>query len=165
MAYKTSNRRLNHESSRNDILTNVVDKVKSGEISKEELTAHASTLVSVMSPYLAQGYLLTSCSIAGGETVSTFLTATTYYLCQNPQPYQKLRGEIRARYQSYDQIDAATALQLPYLQAVIQEGLRIFPPGSQGFPRTSPGVLIDDNFIPAGVSPLFQSSVDYLPIC
>ena len=105
-----------------------------------------------MSPHEAQGYLLTSYSIAGGETVSTFLTATTYYLCQNPQPYQKLREEIRAHYQSYDQIDAATALQLPYLQAVIQEGLRIFPPGSQGFPRTSPGVVIDDNLIPAGVS-------------
>ena len=45
MAYKTSNRRLNHESSRTDILTNIVDKVKTGEVSKEELTAHASTLV------------------------------------------------------------------------------------------------------------------------
>ena len=105
-----------------------------------------------MSPLKAQGYLLTSCSIAGGETVSTFLTATTYYLCRNPQPYQKLREEIRGQYQSYDQIDAATALQLPYLQAVIQEGLRIFPPGSQGFPRIPPGVVIDENFIPAGVS-------------
>ena len=91
-------------------------------------------------------------SIAGGETVSTFLAATTYYLCKTPIAYQKLQNEIRGRYQSYQDIDAASALQLPYLQAVIQEGLRIFPPGSQGFPRTSPGVMIDNHWIPAGVS-------------
>lgn len=42
---KVLDRRLNNESSRNDILSNVVGKVKSGEVSKEELTAHASTLV------------------------------------------------------------------------------------------------------------------------
>lgn len=93
-------------------------------------------------------------SIAGGETIATFLTATTYYLCKNPLPYRKLRDEIRARYVSYDDIDAASALQLTYLQAVVQEGLRIFPPGSQGFPRISPGVVIDEHFIPAGVSGL-----------
>ncbi len=41
---------------------------------------------------------------------------------------------------------------------MIHEGLRIFPPGSQGFPRTSPGLSIDDYWIPEGVSdmqPLF----------
>nr|ANM86459.1 putative cytochrome p450 [Cladonia uncialis subsp. uncialis] len=136
-------RRLQSVSPRKDILTNVVDKVKGGEVSQEELTAHASTLV-----------------IAGGETISTFLAATTFYLCKTPSAYHKLQNEIRNRYQSYQDIDAASALQLPYLQAVIQEGLRIFPPGSQGFPRTSPGVMIDNYWIPAGVSiidPLISS--------
>ncbi len=63
-----------------------------------------------------------------------------------------MMSEIRARYNSYEDIDATSALQLPYLQAVIQEALRIHPSGAQGFPRTSPGILIDGHYVPAGVS-------------
>ena len=90
-------------------------------------------------------------SVAGGETVATFLTAATYYLCKTPDTLQKLQAEIRGRFQSFDEINASSALQLPYLQAVISEGLRIYPPGSQGFPRTSPGASVDDIWVPAGV--------------
>jgi cytochrome P450 len=90
-------------------------------------------------------------SIAGGETVNTFLAAVTYYLLTNPDTYHKLRHEIRSRYNSYDEIDATSAQQLPYMQAVVSEGLRIYPPGSQGFPRISPGAVIDGVYIPAGV--------------
>ncbi|KAI4217467.1 MAG: hypothetical protein LQ351_000062 [Letrouitia transgressa] len=125
--------RLAHPSERKDFLSNIIDKVEAGEVSHEELTAHTSTLV-----------------IAGGETVSTFLPAVTYYLLTNPEPYRKLREEIRSTYTSLDQIDASSAQRLPYLQAVIQEGLRIYPPGSQGFPRISPGMMVDDHFVPEG---------------
>ncbi|KAL8893363.1 MAG: hypothetical protein Q9192_005343 [Flavoplaca navasiana] len=129
--------RLESESSRKDFLTNLVGKVKSGEIPLEEMTAHVSTLV-----------------IAGGETVSTFLAATTYYLLKDPHKssYLRLRDEIRDCYGAESEIDAQTAQQLPYLQAVIQEGLRIYPPGSQGFPRLSQGQTIDGRFVPKGVS-------------
>lgn len=90
-------------------------------------------------------------SIAGGETVSTFLAATTYHLLKNPKVYDKLKKEIRERYRSYDEIDASSALQLQYLQATISEGLRIYPPGSQGFPRISLGATIDGHWVPKGV--------------
>ncbi|ORY66220.1 putative cytochrome P450, partial [Pseudomassariella vexata] len=126
-------RRIKSESSRHDFLTNIAEKVKAGEVSQEEMTAHASTLV-----------------IAGGETVATFLAATTYFLLKNPDAYRKLRDEIRTRYDSLDQITAMTAQRLPYLQAVISEGLRIYPPGSQGFPRVCPGDMIDGHWVPKG---------------
>lgn len=90
-------------------------------------------------------------SVAGGETISSFLAATTYYLCTTPETLRKLQQEIRDRYKAAVDVDATSALQLPYLQAVVQEGLRIFPPGSQGFPRISPGVQIDGRWIPSGV--------------
>ncbi|KAL8724112.1 MAG: hypothetical protein Q9166_008124 [cf. Caloplaca sp. 2 TL-2023] len=125
--------RLSHKTERKDFLSNIIDKVEAGEVSHEELTAHTSTLV-----------------IAGGETVSTFLPAVTYYLLTNPEPYRKLREEIRNSYTSLDEINAASALRLPYLQAVIAEGLRIYPPGSQGFPRISPGMMVDEHFVPEG---------------
>ncbi|KAI0538755.1 cytochrome protein [Xylaria digitata] len=126
-------KRLSAENTRHDFLTNMVSKVKSGEVSREEMTAHASTLI-----------------IAGGETTAHTLSSIVFYVLKTPGCVEKLVGEIRARYKSYEEIDATSALQLPYLQAVIQEALRVHPSGAQGFPRTSPGVLIDGHYVPAG---------------
>ena len=92
--------------------------------------------------------------IAGGETVATFLAATTFHLLRNVAVYRKLQAEIRGRFKTYTEITNSTAQTLPYLQAVISEGLRIYPPGSQGFPRISPGAAIDGVWVPAGVSSL-----------
>ncbi|KAI3199307.1 hypothetical protein CBS147311_6036 [Penicillium roqueforti] len=64
-------RRLESQSSRKDFLTNLVDKVKNGEVGKEEMTAHASTLI-----------------IAGGEKPAT---ASTTYLISTP----RLRSSYR----------------------------------------------------------------------
>ena len=91
-------------------------------------------------------------SIAGGETVATFLAAVTFYLCKDPRVLKNLQVEIRNAYESVQSIDATSAQKLPYLQAIIKEALRIYPPGSQGFPRTSPGAFVDDYWIPRGVS-------------
>ena len=93
-------------------------------------------------------------SLAGGETTATCLAAATYYLLKTPATLEKLKTEIRGYYKSYGDITAASAMQLPYLQAVINEALRIHPPGSQGFPRLSPGCEIDGFWVPKGVSTL-----------
>ncbi|KAH8432071.1 cytochrome P450 [Aspergillus melleus] len=129
-------RRLEAKSPRADFMSHLIKKVEDGEMELEELSAHASTLV-----------------IAGGETVATFLAATTYHLLSNTSVYHKLRSEIRNRYRFASDINATSALQLPYLQAVISEGLRIYPPGSQGFPRNTPaeGVVVDGMHIPGNV--------------
>src|SRR4051812_3989463 len=92
-------------------------------------------------------------SIAGGETTATSLAATLYYVLKTPDVLAKLTDTIRARYKTYEEIDATTALQLPYLQAVIKEALRMHPSGAHGFPRISPGATVDGHWVPAGVSP------------
>ena len=92
-----------------------------------------------------------ACRIAGGETVSTFLAGTTFFLLKHPPTLQMLVDEIRGRFNSYEEIDAQIAQRLPCLQAVINEGLRMYPPGSQGFPRVSAGFELHGIFIPAGV--------------
>jgi cytochrome P450 len=89
--------------------------------------------------------------IAGGETVATELSGITFYLLKTPKAYQKLRDELRTTFTSYSDITCAAALRLPYLQAVIEEGLRIYPSGALGFPRKSPGMHIDGHWIPQGV--------------
>jgi Cytochrome P450 len=103
---------------------------------------------------MSPNFLIPRNRIAGGETVATFLAATTFYLLRNDAVYQKLKAEIRGQFNTYAEITCATAQSLPYLQAVISEGLRIYPPGSQGFPRVSPGVSIDGTWVPAGVGRL-----------
>ncbi|KAF2677436.1 cytochrome P450 [Lentithecium fluviatile CBS 122367] len=127
------NRRLAAKSPRKDFMTSLISKVSTGDIEKEEMTAHASTLV-----------------IAGGETTSTFLGAVTYYLLTTPEAYHRLKREIRDTFPTYEAINASAAQKLPYLQAVIAEGLRMYPPGSQGFPRVSAGVEIDGYWVPPG---------------
>ncbi|KAJ6092284.1 cytochrome P450 [Penicillium canescens] len=126
-------KRLAKKVNRKDFLSTIVEHYEEGTVTKEEMTAHVSTL-----------------TIAGGETVSTFLAATTYYLLQNPDCYKRLQSEIVNRFTSYGEINATAARQLPYMQAVISEGLRIYPPGSQGFPRLSPGMQVGDYYVPAG---------------
>jgi cytochrome P450 len=89
-------------------------------------------------------------SIAGGETTGTCLGAAVYYLLKTPRALDRLTAEIRGRWASYQDIDAASAQKLPYLAAVLQESLRIYPPGSLGFPRLSPGCEIDGLWVPRG---------------
>ncbi|KAL2833626.1 cytochrome P450 [Aspergillus pseudoustus] len=126
-------KRLNTPSTRPDFLSTLIDKVKSGEINQEEMTAHASTLI-----------------IAGGETVATTLAGATYHLLRTPSAYEQLKQEVRGRYKSYEEIDGQSALQMPYLQAVINEALRMHPSGAQGFPRLSPGTTISGHWVPKG---------------
>ncbi|GJC85380.1 trichothecene C-15 hydroxylase [Colletotrichum liriopes] len=130
---RTAGRRLKTQESRNDFVSLLVDKVRAGEVSKEEMTAHVSTL-----------------TIAGGETVATTLSSITFFLAQNPEKFERLTKEIRAAFKSYKEINAVKAQQLPYLQAVINEGLRLFPPASNGASRVSPGFSLHGKYIPEG---------------
>lgn len=91
-------------------------------------------------------------SIAGGETTATSLAAALYYVLKSPDVLSRLAAEIRTRYGTYGEIDAASVLQLSYLQAVLNEALRIHPSGAHGFPRISPGAVVDGHWVPAGVS-------------
>ncbi|KAI0191318.1 cytochrome protein [Astrocystis sublimbata] len=126
-------RRLERDLDQQDFVSTAVSKVRKGEISEGQLVAHASTLV-----------------MAGGETTSTAMAAVTYYLLKSPSSYKKLNEEIRERYRNFDEIDIISTGQLPYLQAVLKEGMRMYVPGPQGLPRTSPGMTVDDHFVPAG---------------
>ncbi|PKX94106.1 cytochrome P450 [Aspergillus novofumigatus IBT 16806] len=123
----------NSQYSRNQVEKCLASKASRKEFKKEEMAAHVSTF-----------------AIAGGETVSTFLAGTTCFLLQHPDKLDRLVSEIRGAFQSYDEIKAQAAQQLPYLQAVINEGLRLCPPGSQGSPRISPGFELHGRYIPEG---------------
>lgn len=79
---------------------------------------------------------------AGTETTAWCLTVITFYLLQSPEQLKRLRKELL-------EANATTSTQLeklPYLTAIIQEGLRLSYGVSTRLPRVSPNVelLLND---------------------
>ncbi|KAM7188689.1 Cytochrome P450 [Rhypophila sp. PSN 637] len=124
-----------HDASRKDFMTRILDKRDVEKVSDLQLAAYASDFV-----------------LGGSETTATTLSCIVYYLLKKPDIMAKLKREIRTRYQSYGAMDSASVIQLPYLKAVILEGMRIFPPVPFALPRIVPegGDEIDGCLLPAG---------------
>lgn len=95
----------------------------------------------------------------GAETTSTCLSGTLYHLCKTPRVMAKLREEVRGRFASAEEITLKATAEMPYLKAVIDEGLRMFPVASYIAPRVIPagGHVVDGQLIPAGVSDISPS--------
>ncbi|KLJ12596.1 hypothetical protein EMPG_12382 [Blastomyces silverae] len=90
----------------------------------------------------------------GSETSATQLRALTFLLFKNPEKMGKLIAEIRSAYTSSDQITYDSLLERTYLNACIEEGLRYYPPCSNGLPRIVPksGTTICGEFVPGGTN-------------
>ena len=73
----------------------------------------------------AIGFLL-----AGSDTTSMTLSLTCHYLATNPEIQEKLMGEIDAVWVDEHQMPSYdTVRELPYLDMVIAETLRLHPVG------------------------------------
>lgn len=93
--------------------------------------------------------------MAGAVTTATFLAGVTYYLAQNKRALSRLQTELRSKFHSLDEIVSRDLLKCEYLTAVVEEGLRIYPPAGAGhLSRIVPqgGAEIDGVFVPEGVS-------------
>ena len=80
--------------------------------------------------------------LAGSDTSATSIRATMLYLMSHPRIYRKLQAEIDAAVKagktSSPVIKASEAAELPYLQAVIKEGMRIWPAVTGMLPKVVP---------------------------
>ena len=100
--------------------------------------------------------------VAGSETTATLLSGATYQLLSNPVVLEKLQAEIRHAFQSEGEITPISVRspgKLPYMEAVLTESLRMYPPLPASLPRMtgSMGNVIDGRFVPANVT---ASSID-----
>ena len=88
--------------------------------------------------------------IAGSETTATLLSGATYFLLKNPRVLEKLKTEVRSHFQSIEEINIVSSGQLPYLHAVLEEALRLYPPVPSRLPRrTGSNVeIIDGHVVP-----------------
>jgi cytochrome P450 len=98
--------------------------------------------------------LLMSMIAAASDTSANVLTATMFYLMKNPRTLSKLQEELDAGNVSRPIPAISQVNKLPYLHAVIREGLRLFPVLSHPIERLVPagGIDIAGTFLPQGTS-------------
>ena len=107
--------------------------------------------------------------IAGSETTATLLSGATFLLLKNPSCLAKAVNEVRKSFVHASDITfASVTAQLPYLNACLEESLRLYPPVPTALPRrtSSEGDIINGQFVPPDVSKKFKSAkenADNLP--
>ncbi|KAJ0414321.1 cytochrome P450, partial [Aspergillus carlsbadensis] len=117
---------------RRDFVHYMRSAVEAGTITSEELEMQSSILI-----------------LAGSETTSIALTYATYYLLTHPEALARLRAELAEHFKNEEDITILSVNQLAFLQAVLQEAMRLRPPITNGFPRQTPpqGAVIDGKFV------------------
>lgn len=114
-------RRLKGEKTTPDFMSYVLDPRNEERMSLQEIETTFNILI-----------------IAGSETTASALAGTTGYLLSNPLCLATLIQEIRSNVVQENDINLASLGKLPYLSAVIEEGLRMAPPVPSGLPRVTP---------------------------
>ncbi|KAF2998747.1 hypothetical protein E8E14_003388 [Neopestalotiopsis sp. 37M] len=92
---------------------------------------------------------------AGGETTATAIRATLLYLITSPLVYRKLQAEIdnaAERQLISSPITESEVRSMSYLQAVVKESLRIFPPVAMTPKMSASEETLCGVKIPAGTS-------------
>ncbi|KAF4976231.1 hypothetical protein FZEAL_7069 [Fusarium zealandicum] len=143
-------KRLSMVTERPDFMDSMMRKdTRGGEITLDELAANAAILI-----------------MAGSETTATILSAVVFCLATHPDVLAKLTNEVRSAFATEDEIDLLGVGKLPYLLAVLDEGLRIFPPVPSGSPRriAPGGDVILGQYVPGGtVAEIYHWAVYHNP--
>ncbi|KAL9122683.1 MAG: hypothetical protein Q9187_000769 [Circinaria calcarea] len=127
--------RLSDQTERRDFITPIIKANDEKGMTYSELESSINLLVT-----------------AGSETLATFFSGAIYHLSQNPQVMKKLREEVQKAFKDAKDITMALTRDLPYLNAVIEESLRIYPPAALSLSRIVPhgGASICGQNIPEG---------------
>ena len=143
-ALEKIHRRMNLATQRDDFMTPLLEDNQ--EFEKMSLPEIESTMALLL--------------VAGSETTGTTLCGITSYLVQNPIELQKLEKEVRGTFDDESKITFRATQDLPFLNAVIHEGLRLCNPVAGGAPRIVPegGETVSGIFLPGGVSSSFCSN-------
>lgn len=97
-----------------------------------------------------------SIAIAGSDGTATALTASIYFLLTHQDVYLQLTDAIRHEFHSEANITSPSlsASQIPLLDAVLHEAMRVYPPVAVTLPRVVPhgGEMMDGLYVPAGTT-------------
>ena len=90
--------------------------------------------------------------VAGSESVTTVLVGAIHWLVRTPDVLQNLVREVRTAYPREEDITGTSLSKLRYLNAVIQEAMRLCPTIPDGMRRQIPtgGAPVAGHFLPEG---------------
>ncbi|KAF2827792.1 monooxygenase [Ophiobolus disseminans] len=136
-AMETVSRRITNGSEHRDFLHYILRANDDKGMSPQEIHVNAFSL-----------------SIAGSESTATALSGILFLILSHPPVYMRLVSEIRAAHASEEDVTLASTHGLTYMDAVINEALRIYPPVAITLPRIVPygGAEIAGAFVPAGTT-------------
>ncbi|ROV96136.1 hypothetical protein VSDG_05106 [Cytospora chrysosperma] len=130
-------KRIAQETDRHDFMHFFLTQAKKKQLPMKTIEAQATVVI-----------------LAGSETASVAETAAVYFMLKHPHIYQKLRADVRTAFDRVENISLQNVLsKLPYLDAVVQETLRIHAPLANGFTRIVPdknGAYICGKRVPQG---------------
>jgi len=135
------NARLEKPSDRVDLLARLMEgrDENGNKLGREELTAEALTQL-----------------IAGSDTTSNTSCAILYHCLKHPEVVRKLEEELDKALPDPDAVpEFAQIKDLPYLDAVIKETMRIHSTSSLGLPRLippGPGFTLQGHYFPPGTA-------------
>jgi cytochrome P450 len=131
-------RRMNWEMERPDIMSHVI---------QQQSVEKSLSIGEIEATFM----ILTT---AGSETSATTLTGAIHYLTRCPEKLAILTTELSQTFQSRNQITLDILQNLPYINAVLQEALRLCPPLPWILPRRVPigGGSVCGIQLPGGVS-------------
>ncbi|KIM95590.1 hypothetical protein OIDMADRAFT_133798 [Oidiodendron maius Zn] len=122
-------RRLKKQTDRPDFMTYILRHNDERGMSLPEIESNASFLI-----------------MAGSETTATALSGVTYLLLRNPEHLTALVHEIRSRFPLDEAMDISALADCKYLNACLQESLRMYPPVPIGLRR----LVVAENAMVAG---------------
>ncbi|KAL0939222.1 trichothecene c-15 hydroxylase [Colletotrichum truncatum] len=130
-------RRIQLGTPRPDFAESMLKKKGDESLTKDELYENSNVLI-----------------VAGSETTATALSGATYLLTTNPEALEKLTAEVRGAFASESDIDILSTAKLGYLQAVLEETLRRYPPVPSALPRITPpgGAEVCGKWIPGNTT-------------
>ncbi|PLB51299.1 cytochrome P450 [Aspergillus steynii IBT 23096] len=130
-------RRVASGETRPDLVGTMMQSSKEGEgMTGEEMEVNAMMIVA-----------------AGSESITTVLTGVINHLLRNPRVHQTLVDILRGTFSSSEDITASSLKNVPYLNAVLNEGMRLCPTIPDAMRRSVPagGATIAGRFVPGGM--------------
>ncbi|KAF9871302.1 cytochrome p450 [Colletotrichum karsti] len=102
-------------------------------------------------------------TVAGSDTVAAVLSCLFMEMARHPKEYHKLQQEIDEYFREHDNPEHAPLAKLRYLQACIDESLRLHPPVPSGVQRMTPpeGLQVDDVWLPGDTIVFVPSYTQY----
>lgn len=143
MIWKTTEEKISHRlakpaNAKKDVMSHVIaanESPSSPHMTRDEIEINAMMLV-----------------IAGSESTTSVLLGIMNHLLRNRSNLDTLTQEVRTKCPTDHDITGTRLSQLPYLNAVFHEGLRICPTFPDGLRREIPhgGAAVAGQFLPAG---------------